>query len=98
VAEEMAHRGERTAAIRLRRRLLTEHGGGGDRRLAAPLLKEKIRLIGHELAQRRQRARAIVRIVRVQLRHEAWTPEVDELLAAARGRTRPDRRLLDSAA
>jgi hypothetical protein len=31
------------------------------------------------------------------LRHEAWTPEVDELLAAARWRTRPDWRLLDSA-
>jgi phosphoserine phosphatase len=195
VAEELAHRGERSAAIRLRRRLLAEHGGGDDRRLAAPLLEEKIRLIGHELAQRRHRARAIVRILEVRrelrrrgdlpardrarlrsilgvrfpaslhrlvqrllgwelrlrcgggrwrrrlaalvrwlrrrlagvaerrfrrvvdaefgagfrglamqrvaelllLRREAWTPEVDELLAAARWRTRPDWRLEDAA-
>lgn len=79
VAEEMAHRGQRTAAIRLRRRLLAQYRGDDRRQLAAPLLEETIRLVRHEFAQRWQLPWAILHSwqVRRELRRRSDLPERD---------------------
>lgn len=66
VAEEIANRGERREAIRMRRKLLARYGRSPERRLVAALLEEKIRLIRHEILQRWQQGWAIVHAAQVR--------------------------------
>jgi hypothetical protein len=76
VAEEIANRGQRTAAIAMRRRLLAKYRGSEHGELAAPLLEEKIRLARHEISGRHL-ATAILHAwqIRRALRRPSGLPE-----------------------
>jgi hypothetical protein len=63
VAEEMSHRGDVRAAIRLRRELLAKYQLEAGGPLRAQLMEEKVRLVSYELRSRGEVGRGLLRLL-----------------------------------